>query len=141
MTMSTVESEPLDEVATAAYAHLFQALAEPTRLTLVQHLASGEHRVRDLVEHLGLAQSTVSKHLGFLLECGLVTARPEGRSTWYSLAEPGRLRLLISAAEELLQAAGTDAVLCTHLRHPHRRRPPGTHARTGTGTGTGTEDA
>ncbi|MEV4902585.1 metalloregulator ArsR/SmtB family transcription factor [Citricoccus sp. NPDC055426] len=123
MAMSTVESEPLDEVATAAYAHLFQALAEPTRLTLVQHLASGEHRVRDLVDHLGLAQSTVSKHLGFLLECGLVTLRPEGRSTWYSLAEPARLRLLISAAEELLRATGTDAVLCTHLRRPHRHGP------------------
>lgn len=133
MAISAVESEPLDEVATAAYAHLFQALAEPTRLTLVQHLASGEHRVRDLVDHLGLAQSTVSKHLGFLLECGLVTLRPEGRSTWYSLAEPARLRLLISAAEELLQATGTDAVLCTHLRHPHQHRSAG-H---GTGRATG----
>ena len=112
----------LDEQATASYAHLFQALADPTRLSIVQHLAAGEHRVRDLVEHLGLAQSTVSKHVGFLLECGLAAMRPEGRSTWYSLSDPASLRGLIAAAEEVLDGAGTQAVLCTHLRRPHDHR-------------------
>lgn len=106
---------PIDDVATAAYSHLFQAFAEPTRLAIVQHLASGEHRVRDLVLHMGLAQSTVSKHLAFLTECGIVALRPEGRATWYSLATPELLRPLIDAAAELLQATGNDAVLCTHL--------------------------
>ncbi len=85
----------------------------------MQHLASGEHRVRDLVEHMGLAQSTVSKHVGFLVECGLATMRPEGRSTWYSLTQPELLRTLIAAAESLLDATGTQALLCTHLRLPH----------------------
>ncbi|UPO77885.1 metalloregulator ArsR/SmtB family transcription factor [Arthrobacter sp. Helios] len=110
---------PLDDAATAAYAHLFQAFAEPTRLAIVQHLASGEHRVRDLVDHIGLAQSTVSKHVGFLVECGLAAMRPEGRSTWYSLTQPELLRTLIAAAENLLDATGTQATLCTHLRLPH----------------------
>lgn len=109
----------LDEAATAAYAHLFQALADPTRLALVQHLATGEHRVRDLVDHMGLAQSTVSKHLGFLLECGLAAMRPEGRATWYSLSDVPRLQTLIAAAKEVLGSTGTEAVLCTHLRLPH----------------------
>lgn len=116
MTMNLVGAARLDAVATAAYAHLFQALADPTRLTLVQHLAAGEHRVRDLVDHLGLAQSTVSRHLAFLVECRLVTARPEGRATWYALTDPALLRLLVSAAEGLLKASGTHAVLCSHLR-------------------------
>lgn len=119
MSMIQQEGAALDEVATAAYAHLFQAFAEPTRLAIVQHLASGEHRVRDLVEHMGLAQSTVSKHVGFLVECGLVTMRPEGRSTWYSLTQPELLRTLIAAAECLLDATGTQALICTHLRLPH----------------------
>ncbi|MCQ9332049.1 metalloregulator ArsR/SmtB family transcription factor [Corynebacterium phoceense] len=117
--MKQQDGATLGEVATAAYAHLFQAFAEPTRLAIVQHLASGEHRVRDLVEHMGLAQSTVSKHVGFLVECGLVTMRPEGRSTWYSLTQPELLRTLIAAAECLLDATGTQALLCTHLRLPH----------------------
>ena len=119
---------PLDDVATAAYAHLFQAFAEPTRLAIVQHLASGEHRVRDLVDHMGLAQSTVSKHVGFLVECGLAAMRPEGRSTWYSLTEPELLRTLIGAAEHLLDATGTHATLCTHLRLPHTHPTSATEA-------------
>lgn len=119
MAIEVSELPTLDARATAAYAHLFQALSEPTRLAVVQHLASGEHRVRDLVEHMGLAQSTVSKHVGFLVECGLATMRPEGRSTWYSLAQSELLRTLIAAAERLLDATGTQALLCTHLRLPH----------------------
>lgn len=107
---------PVDAVATAAYAHLFQAFADPTRLAIVQHLASGEHRVTDLVQHMGLAQSTVSQHVGFLLECGLVTPRLAGRSTWYSLARPDLLGELVAAAERVLAATGTSAVLCRHLQ-------------------------
>lgn len=110
----------LDQEATAVYAHLFQALGEPTRLAVLQHLARGEHRVRDLVEHIGLAQSTVSKHLSFLLECRLVVVRPDGRSSWYSLSEPAAISSLIAAAEELLDATGTKAELCAHLRDPER---------------------
>lgn len=108
----------LDERATAAHAHLFQALADPTRLAVLQHLASGEHRVRDLVGHLGFAQSTVSKHLSFLLECKLVSVRPAGRSSWYSLADPMRLASLLGAAEALLDGSGIRASLCGHLTHP-----------------------
>jgi len=114
--MAMNEAVVLDEVGTEAYAHLFQAFAEPTRLGILQHLASGEHRVRELVEHMSLAQSTVSKHLKFLVECGLVTARPQGRSTWYALADPGGVQSIIGAAERVLQATGKDVQLCEHIR-------------------------
>lgn len=108
----------MDRTATSAYAHLFSAFAEPTRLAVLQHLASGPHRVRDLVEHIGLAQSSVSRHLGFLSECGLVEARPDGRCTWYSLSDPGLLSVLIAAAEALLKSTGKRVQLCGHLRDP-----------------------
>jgi DNA-binding transcriptional ArsR family regulator len=114
--MTAHHTPALDALATQAYAHLFQALADPTRLAIVQHLASGEHRVRDLVSHMGLAQSTVSKHLRFLLECELITPRPEGRATWYALAEPALLKILIAAAEKMLEATSQSAQLCVHLR-------------------------
>src|SRR5699024_12458645 len=108
------KSDVLDGFATRAYAHLFQALADPTRLAVVQHLASGEHRVRDLVEHMGLAQSTISKHLSFLVECGLINARPGGRATWYSLAEPALLRVLVAAAVQMLEGTGNAEQLSSH---------------------------
>lgn len=120
MTMLERGPRQLDEEATAVYSHLFQPLGEPTRLAVLQHLAWGEHRVRDLVEHIGLAQSTVSKHLSFLLECRLVAVRPDGRSSWYSLSDPAAISGLIAAAERLLDATGTKAELCVHLRHPGR---------------------
>ena len=47
-------------------AGLFQGFSDTSRLTILRHLALGEHRVIELTEHLGLAQSTVSKHLACL---------------------------------------------------------------------------
>ncbi|MCA0180976.1 MULTISPECIES: ArsR/SmtB family transcription factor [Janibacter] len=100
-----------------ASAALFHALAEPTRLALLTHLASGEHRVRDLVEHMHLAQSTVSKHLACLRDCGLVTVRAEGRASWFSLADPSRLSDLLESADALLAASGASLSLRDHHDH------------------------
>ena len=102
----SVEPSPLGTVA------LFHALAEPSRLAILEHLFLGEHRVVDLVAHLGLAQSTVSQHLACLRDCGLVTARPEGRATVYSLAHPDALSDLWGAAERLLALTGDAVALC-----------------------------
>ncbi|WP_054820853.1 ArsR family transcriptional regulator [Arthrobacter sp. JCM 19049] len=41
-------------------AALFHCLADPMRLMILEHLKTGEHKVKELTEHLGLAQSTVS---------------------------------------------------------------------------------
>jgi len=102
----------LDETsALTAAACMFRSLGDPTRLAIVQHLALGEHRVVDLTGHLGLAQSTVSAHLACLKDCGLVTSRPQGRASMFSLAHPELLALL-SAAEKLLAATGDAVVLC-----------------------------
>lgn len=90
---------------------LFRSLADPARLAIVQHLALGEHRVVDLMAHLGLAQSTVSGHLSCLRDCGLVTARAQGRASFYALARPELIDLL-AAAERLLEATGEAVTLC-----------------------------
>lgn len=116
MTMLKLAGAPVDQDATRAYAHLFQALSDPSRLAVLQHLASGEHRVKDLVDHMGLAQSTVSNHLSFLSRCHLVEVRTEGRSSYYSLTDPEALAGVILAAEILLEKTGSNAVLCQHIR-------------------------
>ncbi|MCW2600354.1 MAG: transcriptional regulator, ArsR family [Frankiales bacterium] len=103
--------KPLGTDTSSAVA-LFRGLADPARLALLQHLARhGEHRVVDLVEHVGLAQSTVSGHLACLRDCGLVVVRPEGRSSLYSLARP-ELTDLLRSAEDLLAATGHQVALC-----------------------------
>ena len=116
MTIDTIPAEPQFEVADG-HAALFHALAEPTRLALLQHLSTGEHRVRDLVEHMHLAQSTVSKHLSCLRDCGLVTGRTEGRASWFALADLPRLMDLLEVADDLLGTSGTTLSLKNHRNH------------------------
>jgi len=91
---------------------LFHGLSEPTRLAILQHLTVGERRVRDLTEHLGLAQSTVSAHLGCLRECGLVSSRPDGRASLFSLVASPELLDVLAAAERLLATTGNRVALC-----------------------------
>lgn len=96
----------------AVAAALFHSLSDPSRLAILQHLAVGEHRVRDLTEHLGLAQSTVSAHLACLRECGLVSSRPEGRASVFTLSSSEEMLAVLAAAEQLLQATGRRVALC-----------------------------
>lgn len=105
-------TEPAEAPTLEPAAALFHSLSDPTRLTILQHLTAGEHRVRDLTEHLGLAQSTVSAHLACLKDCGLVDSRPRGRASLYSLTTDRELLALLASAEQLLSATGYAVTLC-----------------------------
>jgi ArsR family transcriptional regulator, cadmium/lead-responsive transcriptional repressor len=98
-----------DDLAPAAA--LFRSLGDPARLSILRRLADGEARVVDLTRRLGLAQSTVSKHLACLRGCGLVDYRAEGRQSFYFIAAPELLDLLRSA-EHLLAATDRAVALC-----------------------------
>ena len=98
--------------ALSAAGCLFRSLGDPARLAILRHLALGEHRVVDLTEHLGLAQSTVSAHLACLRDCGLVTSRPQGRASMFSLAAAPELMDVLAAAERLLAVTGDAVELC-----------------------------
>lgn len=106
-----MNSSPVQTSDLAIAAALFHGLAEPTRLAILRHLATGEARVVDLTGALTLAQSTVSGHLACLRDCGLITGRPEGRQMFYALANPELLDLL-TAAEKLLHVTGHQIALC-----------------------------
>ena len=93
-------------------ASLFHSLSDPTRLAILRHLSLGEHRVVELTGHLGLAQSTVSKHLACLRDCGLVESRPVGRASVFSLTTRAELLGLLAAAERLLARTGDAVDLC-----------------------------
>ncbi|RZU14019.1 ArsR family transcriptional regulator [Kribbella rubisoli] len=106
MTMSAVGAD------LAVAACLFHGFSDGSRLAIVRHLALGEHRVVELTEHLGLAQSTVSKHLACLRDCGLVESRPQGRASMFSLSHPEATMDLLAAAERLLGLTGDAVALC-----------------------------
>ncbi|GAB3263696.1 hypothetical protein GCM10027425_28270 [Alteromonas gracilis] len=95
-----------------AAACLFRGFSDASRLGILRHLVEQELRVVDLTARLGLAQSTVSGHLTCLKGCGLVTSRPDGRSTRWSLAHPDAVLELLSAAERILGLTGEAVALC-----------------------------
>ena len=64
---------------------VFQALADPTRLQIVEAMKLGECAVGDIVERVEIQQSGVSRHLRILQDAGLVTVRPEGQRRIYAL--------------------------------------------------------
>ncbi len=69
----------------------FQALADPTRRSIVEALRNGERQVNDIVEQAGIHQSGVSRHLRILHEAGFVSMRPDGQRRLYCLRpEPFR---------------------------------------------------
>ena len=114
MTMLLGEVTQADLGAAAA---LFRSLGDPARLAILRRLAAGEARVVDLTGQLGLAQSTVSKHLACLRGCGLVDVRAVGRASVFRLAQPALLQLF-TAAETVLEATGNAVALCPTYGEP-----------------------
>jgi ArsR family transcriptional regulator len=77
----------------------FRALADRTRLRLINLLVRGTLCVCDLQRILGEPQSTVSRHLAYLKAAGLITDRRDGVRIFYALTpNQDRLRLLVFEA-------------------------------------------
>jgi DNA-binding transcriptional ArsR family regulator len=111
MQTSAGEVERLELAPAAA---LFRSLGDPTRLAIIRRLAVAPARVTDLVDATGSAQSTVSKHLACLRDCGLVASEPVGRASLFRLAQPALVELL-ACAETVLIDTGNAVALCpTH---------------------------
>jgi DNA-binding transcriptional ArsR family regulator len=69
-------------------ARMFAALAEPTRLRILQMLQQGPLTVTELVSALEMKQANVSKQLGLLHQAGLVARQREGNLVRYRISEP-----------------------------------------------------
>jgi len=67
---------------------LFAALADPTRLRLLNLIAGHEVCVCFLVEVLALSQPKISRHLAYLRKAGVVAARREGKWMHYRIENP-----------------------------------------------------
>ena len=85
-----VDIELMERAADQA-SDLLKALSNRHRLLIVCQLIDGERSVGDLADFLGLRDSTVSQHLALLRKDGLVAARRDGQTIFYSIAsEPAR---------------------------------------------------
>jgi ArsR family transcriptional regulator len=80
-----------------ALAERFKALADPTRVALINRLAGADEVcVCDLVDEFELSQPTISHHLKKLRDAGLVTAERRGTWAYYRLV-PESIDALASA--------------------------------------------
>lgn len=76
-------------------ADLFRALANPTRLQILELLGvAGSMTVSEIQQRLEVGPANVSQHLAVLRAQGLVTTRREGTNIWYTVSDPEVLRLL-----------------------------------------------
>jgi DNA-binding transcriptional ArsR family regulator len=69
-------------------ADLFQALAHPTRIAILEYLREGELAAGSLIEKLGMEQANVSQHLAVLRTKQLVSSRKVGNQVFYSVRDP-----------------------------------------------------
>ncbi|MCK4511762.1 winged helix-turn-helix transcriptional regulator [bacterium] len=89
---------------------ILKALANEARLKIVHHLDNGESCVCDLVELVGLDQSTVSKHLAVLKAAAIVDRERRGHHIYYRLVAPCVLDFIACAAAVAAdRGAGTTA--------------------------------
>jgi DNA-binding transcriptional ArsR family regulator len=66
-----------------------RVIGDPMRIRILDLLREGELSVTQITERLGTSQQNASKHLGILLQAGIVARRKSGNSSIYSIADRG----------------------------------------------------
>jgi DNA-binding transcriptional ArsR family regulator len=107
---------PLPDPLVDLIAQRFRVLGEPTRIKLMDALREGPATVTELQDATHASQQNVSKHLGTLLEAGLVRRTKDGNRAYYSIADDslfelceqvcGSLRRQIAQLDTLLNLEG-----------------------------------
>jgi ArsR family transcriptional regulator, virulence genes transcriptional regulator len=106
------------QIAADHASELLKALANRHRLMIICQLIDAERSVGELAAFLDIRDSTVSQHLALLRKDGLVTARRDGQTIWYSISScPAR-----EVVETLYRIYCAPNATC----RPERRRKIGT---------------
>jgi DNA-binding transcriptional ArsR family regulator len=75
-------------------ADIFQALAHPTRIAIIELLEGGELSAGELMEKLGMEQANISQHLAVLRAKQLVVHRKVGNQVFYAVRDPIIVKVL-----------------------------------------------
>ncbi len=91
---SYVNIEAMPDSLRRFKADVFQALAHPTRIAIIELLGNRELSAGDLIDELGMEQANVSQHLAVLRSRQLVVNRKAGNQVFYSVRDPILLQVL-----------------------------------------------
>ena len=112
MTRAPSPPHPLPEPLIEIVAQRFRVLGEPMRIRLLDRLREGDATVGELQRALGASQQNVSKHLGMLVDAGLVRRVKDGNRAYFSIADESLFDLCEQVCGSLRrQVAQLDAVL------------------------------
>jgi DNA-binding transcriptional ArsR family regulator len=79
--------QPITPELAELIAQRFRVIGDPTRIRILDMLRDGERSVAEITLALGTSQQNASKHLGVLLQAGIVARRKEGTSARYRVAD------------------------------------------------------
>ena len=103
---------PLPDLLVDLIAQRFRVLGEPSRIKLLDALRGGPATATELQAATGASQQNVSKHLGLLVDAGMVRRDKSGNRSFFSIADESLFDLCEQVCGSLRrQAAELDAVL------------------------------
>jgi DNA-binding transcriptional ArsR family regulator len=103
-------------------AQIFQALAHPTRIAVVEALRNGEQGAGTLLAKLQVEQANLSQHLAILRAKQVVVARKAGNQVYYRLRDPVLTRVLDLLREYFYSQLSGTAALLAEMKPDMRRR-------------------
>ena len=119
-----IDAEAMTTAAGSA-SELLKALGHPSRLVILCLLVDRERAVGELAGLLGARDSTVSQHLALLRKDGIVRARREGQTIYYSIGSPAAHAVL----EVLYAHFCAPTALCGPRDTADGRKSPGGRSR------------
>lgn len=101
-------------------AEIFQALAHPTRIAILEQLQQGELTVTSFVDRLGLEQANLSQHLALLRARQIVVTRKAGNQVFYSVRDPLMADLLDLMRRYFHKQVGESVALLDEIERADR---------------------
>jgi DNA-binding transcriptional ArsR family regulator len=116
-------------------AEFFKTLGHPMRIRVLELLSENEHSVGEMLAELGVESSNLSQQLAVLRRSGLVSARREASTVYYSLTSPQVAELLAVARRILTTLLSDQLELLSDLQASSPERPDPVAQRRAAGAG------
>jgi DNA-binding transcriptional ArsR family regulator len=117
----------MDDALRQFKSEIFQGLANPTRIAIVELLRDGESSAGQLIEKLGIEQANASQHLAVLRAKKIVVSRRVGNQVYYSIRDHALIEVLEILRHYFHTQLSTTASMLKQVAQEAPRSRTGTH--------------